>query len=131
MKAAALFLFLLLQAPSVSDQLAIRYSQWDDAYRRHDVKAQAAMLHPRFQIVNESGGVTSRADYVRSLWKSQPPSVYRTTLLGATRKGLRATATTSELSQKAGEEAHTHTYRDTWALVSGRWLLLESRTLKH
>ncbi|MGI8924056.1 MAG: DUF4440 domain-containing protein [Fimbriimonadales bacterium] len=111
------------------DQLTVRYSQWDGAYRQHDVKALAAMLNSRFRIVTETRKVIRRADYVRSLWKAATPESYRTTLISANRLGNRATAMTRELSKQRGEPEHIHRYRDMWLLKSGHWMLLESRTL--
>lgn len=126
---ATIALTLAAHATSVSEQLTIRYSQWDIAYRQHDVRVLAAFLHPRFRIVTESSKVIKRADYVQSLWKSEAPETYRTTLLSAKRVGLRATAMTRELSKQWGGSENLHRYRDTWLLVSGRWMLLESKTL--
>ena len=127
------FLALALVSTSVAEsrvaaQLRERYAQWDSAYRAHDVKRLAGMMHPRFRLVTGSGKVISRADYVSSLWRSQPPKVYATALQRASAKGTRAYAWTKERSGKP-DGIHVHEYRDTWRLVRGHWLLIESRTL--
>ena len=129
MSPAIIALSLVFQTTNISDQLATRYLKWDVAYRKHDVKSLATLLHPRLRIITVSGKAIKRADYVRSLWKSKAPEKYHTSLLSVERMGQRAIALTIELSQKRGEKEQLHRYRDTWQLESGHWLLLESRTL--
>jgi hypothetical protein len=123
----------LLVAPglgsALEDQLTIRYGVWDRAYRANDAKAMAAMLDPKFRVITLSGKVIPRADYVKGLGKSPAPAKYTTTLLRAEGGRYTARAWTREVSQKAGESAHVHRYRDTWKKSGGHWLLLESRTL--
>jgi ketosteroid isomerase-like protein len=132
MKSTLSLAALLLVATAHADlnsQIVSRYRSWDAAYRKHDVVTLARMLAPEFQLVTGSGKRVSRSDYIKSLWKTQPPSVYRTRLQRAMGTRTEATALTEETSVK-GDDEHRHRYRDRWINRNGRWLLLESRTLE-
>lgn len=130
----AILLLLILATASVLantlEQITYRYGLWDSAYKRQDAKAMEAMLHPRFKLITGSGKVISRAEYVKGFGKGPKPAAYKTTVLKVTRDGNSAVAMTSESLKNPGENEHIHKYRDKWALLNGRWLLMESRTLE-
>ncbi len=129
MTTLALAAVLTLAPQSPQDTLKSRYRDWDTAYYIHDVKALAAILDPGFQIITGSGRVVSRRDYVASLWKSDLPEVYETTVLRLNVQGGNATAWTLERSKKAGSPEAVHRYQDKWRLRSGVWMLAQSKTV--
>lgn len=125
-----LLLLAYIASASLKPELEARYAQWDAAYRKHDVKALERMLASDFRIVTGSGKIIVRTDYVKSFAKTKAPKVYRTRVLRVASEKGRALAWTEEISQKAGEKAHIHRYRDTWVRLGRTWLLRESTTLE-
>lgn len=129
MTTLALICFCVTAMPDTQSELRTRYAEWDHAYFARDVKRLASMLDAEFRLVGHSGRVTSRKDYVASLWKGELTLRYETTLLKVEPRASKAVAWTREVSQVSGQPAHTHRYRDTWVRREGHWKLLESKTV--
>lgn len=125
---APILALLLTQPSEVKQQIRNRYEAWDAAYRRMDLDAIDRLLDSSFSLVTDHGSVVSRSSYLARLAGSQPPTLYKTTVLRVVRKGQRALAQTSEQSASKGEATATHFYTDTWVLRGGHWRMLVSKT---
>lgn len=134
LKLRSCILLLLLVGTALADlksDLQSRYGKWDAGYKRQDARTLTGMLAADFRLVSDTGNVTSRKAYVRSLGKGRRPEIYETTVLQVSARKNIAYAWTEEVSRYKGEGVHIHRYKDTWVKRRGTWQLRESRTLSH